>query len=49
MHDEKKGDRWYLQWAKKNLAQMAAIMILLDHIKSDLNCLDKTSTSLNSF
>ena len=34
---------------KKNLAQMAAIMILLDHIKSDLNCLDKTSTSLNSF
>ena len=50
MYDEKKRDRWYLQWAKKkNLAQMAAIMILLDHIKSDLNCLDKTSTSLNSF
>ena len=30
------------------MAQMAAIMILLDHMKTDLECLDKTLSLLKS-
>ena len=38
--DEKKRDHWCLLWVSKNLPPMAAIMVLFNHIKSDISCLD---------
>ena len=44
--DEGKRDHRCLQWVEKSI-QMAANMMLLDHAKLYLKCLEKISTLLN--
>jgi hypothetical protein len=44
---EAKRNHWAIQLAFKNFAIVAAYMILLDHIKCDLTCLDDTMSLLN--
>ena len=44
----KKQEHWCLRWVEKIMTQMAAIMILLDHIKVDLEYLDKTLSLVKS-
>ena len=46
--DKKKMEHWSLQWAAKNLSQMAALMVLFKHVKDDINCLDDNATLLNT-
>ena len=38
--DEHKRKHWCLKWASKNPPAVAAIMVLFDHVKQDLSCLD---------
>ena len=46
--EEKKRDHWCLKWAERNMAQVAAIMIILNHVKDDCECLDEQITLLKS-
>ena len=46
--DNKKRDHWCLKWEARNMAQMSSLMILMGHIKIDLNCLDNNTTLLKS-
>jgi hypothetical protein len=38
--DKNKREHWCLQWSAKNFPQMAAIMVLFNHVKTDISCLD---------
>ena len=42
----KKQNHWCLSWASSNFAQMAALMILSNHIKDEIDCLDSNTTLL---
>ena len=46
--DKNKHEHWCLIWTSQNIAQMAGIVMILDHIKPDIQCLDQTSTLLKS-
>ena len=37
---ESKRSHWCLLWASKNMPPMAAVMVLFNHIKTDITCLD---------
>ena len=43
-----KHDHWCLKWAMKNLSLVAAYMILFDHIKGDISCLNEMSCLLST-
>jgi hypothetical protein len=44
---EAKQNHWAIQLAFKNFAIVAAFMVVLDHVKSDLTCLDDTISLLS--
>ena len=44
---EAKQNHWALQLAFKNFAIVAAYMVVLDHVKNDLTCLDDTMSLLS--
>ena len=44
---EAKRNHWAIQLAFKNFAIVAAYMVVLDHVKSDLTCLDDTMSLLS--
>lgn len=44
--DGAKRNHWAIQLAIKNLSFVAAYMVLVDHVKSDLSCLDETQCLL---
>ena len=46
--NKNKHNHWCLCWFEKNIPQMASIMTLLGHIKTDLQCIDSTTTLLRS-
>ena len=48
IEDSRKKEHWCLNWARDNFAQMSAVMVLYDHVKEDIQCLDNTTTLLKS-
>ena len=48
MTNKKKTEHWSLQWAAQNLSQMAAPMVLFNHVKDYISCLDDNATLLNA-
>ena len=48
IRNEKSHDHWCLKWVRKNIPNMAAIMILSKHIKRDIQCLEQQSTLLDT-
>lgn len=42
-----KHNHWSLLWSRKNITVIAAIMVLFDHVKRDLSCLDEATTLLS--
>ena len=38
---------WSLLWLRKTITIIAAIMVLFDHVKRDLNCLDEATALLS--
>jgi hypothetical protein len=46
IQDEAKQNHWSLRWAASNFARLAAIMVLFNHVKENLGCLDKTDSLL---
>ena len=45
--DRTKWNHWSLQWSVKNLPVVAAYMILFEHEKKDLTCIEERSSLLN--
>ena len=45
--DKSKHSHWCLEWARKNIPQMSAIMTLFNHTKKDIECLDSCNTLLS--
>ena len=43
-----KHNHWSLLWSRKNITVIAAIMVLFDHVKRDLSCLDESTTLLST-
>ena len=48
IEDSRKKEHWCLNWARDNFAQMSAVMVLYDHVKEDIQCLDNTTLLLKS-
>ena len=49
IEDKAKHNHWSMLWSKRNMAQVASIMVMLGHIKLDLECMrDITSTLLTN-
>ena len=48
IEDKNKHDHWGLKWASKNLPHIATIMILMGHIKQDIECSDENTTLLET-
>ena len=46
IRDKSKHDHWCIHWIKKNLPVSIVIMMLYDHVKHDLQCLDEDATIL---
>ena len=46
LDDENKMDSWCWKWSERNFGIIAAIMLLLGHIKEDFECFDRTYTLL---
>lgn len=46
IEDASKQNHWALHWVKENIGQVAAIMVLFDHVKPDLECMRDVSTTL---
>jgi hypothetical protein len=47
INDAEKRSHWALKLAFKNLAAVAAYMVMVDHVKSDLSCLDESQPLLS--
>ena len=45
--NQSKHNHWSSLWSRKNITIIAAIMVLFDHVKRDLNCLDEATTLLS--
>ena len=48
IREKKKMEHWCLKLAANNFGQMAALMVLCNHIKDDLGCLDNNATLLKT-
>ena len=48
IEDTKKHDHWSLKWVVRNLPHMATIMVLMQHVKQDIKCLDENTTLLTT-
>ena len=48
IQEKQKMEHWCLQWAASNFAQMSALIVLSDHVKEDISCLDNNATLLKT-
>ena len=44
----KKREHWCMNWTASNMAQMAALIVLFNHVKDDSVCLDENTTLLKA-
>ena len=46
IEDKSKHNHWVMRWSRRNMAQVAGIMTLFNHVKKDLECMQDISSTL---